>query len=202
MNIIFYYTPPERIGLKFENSTQRDAFWLRLGQTERNGINGQHAAELIGNRTIRFHAELIEEGFEWPLNGAEPVPVSEALPASKDHQPVFADASGLAPAAAPPNPQAQAWADQQKPESIITSNPFGFAAHVTSKPLPGMVPAPPAEMLAPLEPTPQPASKVVPVPEPPPPDDDPRPPGHHRSKAVNAWRLRQAERLAKAQKQA
>ena len=190
MNVIFYLLPPEKIGLKFENSTQRDAFWRRLGETERNGITGQHAAELIGNRTIRFHAELIEEGFEWPLNGDVTSPVTLGVqPGSNAHQSPAQDEPALP--AAPPEPQ-----------SVITSNPFGFAAHVTSKPLPGMVPAPPQEMLAPLETIPGFRVEAVahPLPPPPaPPDDDPKPPGHHMSKAVRAWRERQAERLAKAQ---
>lgn len=103
-------------------------------------LSDQHraAAEKIKNRTIRFYpAKMVEPGFQWPLA----VPVSNGPVAI--HQP-----------AAPPSPPKT---------DLVTTSPFEHLTQNPTRALPGIVPPPPAEMLAvnqPAQPSPAPAPTV------------------------------------------
>lgn len=80
MNIQLYILP-KKIGLKFTQSADRDAFWTAMPALARA------CADRIGNRSIRFYPDRFQDknGLIIPLssNGASPVPVSVAPPKSE-----------------------------------------------------------------------------------------------------------------------
>lgn len=118
MNLSYYCSPPNA-GFKFGTPAERDQFWASLKDNVRVG------AEKIGNRTIRFHPAKMKEGFEWGMvlrNGAvSPAPTAPAAPVA--------------------TPQAA-------PSTITTTNPFDKLATNPTRPLPGVTPPIPSQMLA------------------------------------------------------
>jgi len=123
------------------------------------------ATERIASRTLRFYPDkMVNPGFQWPLmsNGAKE-----------------------APAPIPPAPAASAPKTDQ-----VTTQPFANIATNPTRALPGLVPAPPPEMLAVNQP-PLPVEAVVApfLTETKP--DDPEP-LDRRTKAWKNWNARRA----------
>lgn len=181
------YLLPNRIGLKFEQSADRDLFWNSMSDGARL------AAERIGNRTIRFRPDRFQDknGLIIPLTGNGTGPVAIA---SKPAPP---------PPAKPP------------PSNIVNvgtgSDPFAITGNAV-KALPGMVavqsniaPGMPQEASGGIQtpPTAENASTVqgdavapsqeAPEPKPEAEKADPEP-KDRRTKAWRMWKLKQIER--------
>lgn len=146
MNISYYILPPNA-GFKFGTPSERDQFWASLKDTIRVG------AEKVGNRTIRLHPSKMKQGFEWAMmtrNGE-------------------ATAQAVVPPQPPPNVPVTVSAPPTKSDTVTTTNPFDKLASNPTRPLPGLTPPVPREMLAAPTQTTQssdvPESPVAPVEE-------------------------------------
>lgn len=191
-----FYITNGNCGLKFNDEKERDTFWNGMAANVLNGFCAQQAAERIGQKTIRFYPGKTEGkgGFEWPMvamvNGA----------AANEAQPKNQNTPKPAPAPAP--------VAAKPPETITTANPFEKLATNPNRPLPGLCPPVPSEMLAVQQPIT--VSEVAEVlappatieevtistelpkePEPVKAVDDPepqKPEAHHRSKIFQQWK--------------
>lgn len=194
---ISFYVIPNSVGLKFDGVAERDAFWNSMRNMTRNGFCAQEAAERVGVRTIRFYPAKMKEGFEWSM-GQPNGQVQVTEPPKTATTPVAQSAPPVA-------------VQQSPPQNVVTDNPFGFKTQNPTRPLPGLTPPPPAELLAstqPVAPSPVPAEPQLvapvdsttsptpvaaepsPTPVTVPASDDPEPPDK-RKKEWKQWKARQ-----------
>lgn len=122
MNITFYLLP-NKVGLRFERTEERDAFWNQLPLTS---VELKNFAEKVGALTIRFHPANIQSGAGYslllqtrPMPEAQPEPQAApikpeeiTMPASVLRAPepippigeLPPEVTGAAPAILPPTP--------------------------------------------------------------------------------------------------
>lgn len=176
---IKFYCIPNACGLKFDTNPEREQFFNGL----RPGV--QAAAERVAMRSIRFHpSKLRDPGFEIQLVTADGLSEQQSVKIQQ----------------APPLPPAPV-----APKDFVTTSPFaGSVGPNATRPLPGIVPPPPPEMLAvnqPAQPSPAPSQEPAPIPQvekkeaaipPPATQDDPEPPDR-RTRAWKEWKARQTK---------
>ena len=165
------YLLPNKVGLRFDTTTDRDAFFARFPQKD--------ALEKFGMRVIRFLPDKVKDP-GW--------------------QTVMETGQQAQPPAAPPPATAPKPAEADHLVNVASGDPFAITGKHVVKALPGLVAVKSnipeqeqvtPEMSAPPAP-PQPSEPIPEIPKFEAPVDDPEPTGIHKnSRKYREWKARQ-----------